>query len=336
MKFATYERGGHTSTGVIDGGRIHRVNGSMRSLVDGGLPLALDIGAEALRRPSIDLGEVTLLAPLQPATMRDFVAFEEHVEGVRRSVDGQEGVVEAWYEAPRFYFTNPYTVSGHGSVIAPPAACTALDFELEVAAVIGKSGSNVEMDEASSHIFGYTILNDWSARDIQRREMQVNLGPAKGKDFANTLGPWIVTADELHTRRDADGFLDIVCRVDVNGQPIGQDSLANMGWSFDALVAYASRDSWVHPGDVLGSGTVGNGGCLAELWGRRGEQTPPPLQKGDVVSMTVEGIGTLTNTVGGSREVPQIPAARVVDHRRIRGLRSGVEPISDALREDFA
>lgn len=324
MKFATYERGGLTSTGVVHGERVYPVKETMQELLNAGLARALDLGTDALDAPSIELREVRLLAPLQPKTMRDFVAFEEHVEGVRRSVDGQEGVVDAWYEAPRFYFTNPYTVSGPGAVIAPPAACRALDFELEVAAVVGESGSNVTMADAHNHIFGYTILNDWSARDIQRREMQVSLGPAKGKDFSNTLGPWIVTADEVHSRRDADGFLDISCTVEVNGQLIGHDSLANMGWSFDALVAYASRDSWVHPGDVLGSGTVGNGGCLAELWGRRGEQTPPPLQTGDVVTMTVVGIGVLENTVGESRAVPEIPTARIVDHPRTRADQADV------------
>ena len=318
MKFATYDYDGVRCTGVVEGDLLHPVGESMQQLLDGGLERALDIGASARAGSSVAVSEVVLLAPLQPKTIRDFVAFEEHVEGVRRSVDGQIGVPDAWYEAPRFYFTNPYTVSGPGAVIAPPEACRDLDFELEVAAVIGKSGSSVTMGDAGTHIFGYTILNDWSARDIQRREMQVSLGPAKGKDFSNTLGPWIVTADEMHNNRDADGFLDISCTVDVNGVRVGHDSLANMGWSFDALVAYASRDSWVHPGDVLGSGTVGNGGCLAELWGLRGEQTPPPLQVGDVVSMTVEGIGTLTNTVGESRPAPSVPAARVVHHLRTR------------------
>ena len=322
MKFATYDYKGTTLSGVVDGDRVWPLDRSMRQLLDAGLDQALVIGAQALQGQAVALTEVILLAPLQPSTIRDFVAFEEHVEGVRRSIDGESGVVDAWYEAPRFYFTNPYTVSGPDAVITPPAACRALDFELEVAAVIGKSGSDVGMNEAAGHIFGYTILNDWSARDLQRREMQVNLGPAKGKDFANTLGPWIVTADEIHALRDADGFLDVLCTVEVNGQRVGHDSLANMGWSFDALVAYASRDSWVHPGDVLGSGTVGNGGCLAELWGRRGEQSPPPLRAGDVVTMTVEGIGTLTNTVGESRAVPDVPAARTVDHARMRDRRS--------------
>ncbi|WP_072805883.1 fumarylacetoacetate hydrolase family protein [Rhodococcoides yunnanense] len=321
MKFATCLHAGAEKSGVVSGRTVHFLDGTMRELIDAGLRHALDLADEALQHDGTDLSDVQLRAPLQPSTMRDFVAFEEHVEGVRRSVDGQEGVVDAWYEAPRFYFTNPYTVTGPDEVIRPPALCQALDFELEVAAVIGKAGSNVTVEAASDHIFGYTILNDWSARDIQRREMQVSLGPSKGKDFANTLGPWIVTADEFENRRDADGFIDIECTVDVNGARIGRDSLANMGWTFEALVAYASRDSYVHTGDVLGSGTIGNGGCLAELWGRSGEQSPPPLHSGDVVTMTVEGIGTLSNVVGQSTPAPPVPAARRSDHSAIRNAR---------------
>ncbi len=323
MKFATYNDGVRPSTGVVNDDRVHPIDGSMQELLAGGLEKALGIGARALTGPSIPLSEITVLAPLQPSTMRDFVAFEEHVEGVRRSVVGQEGVGEAWYEAPRFYFTNLHGFRRR-RVIRPPAACRALDFELEVAAVIGTSGTSVTVDDARNHIFGYTILNDWSARDIQKREMQVSLGPSKGKDFANTLGPWIVTADEFDHHRGEDGFFDVACSVHVNGVLTGHDSLANMGWTFDALVAYASRDSWVHPGDVLGSGTVGNGGCLAELWGRHGEQTPSPLQPGDVVTLTVEGIGTLSNSIGKSRPAPEVPPARVVDHPRTRGEHTGI------------
>ena len=246
-----------------------------------------------------------LLAPLVPATIRDFVAFEEHVEGVRKSIDGVAGVVPEWYEAPTFYFTNPHTVTGTGEVIGIPAGCDDLDFETEVAAVVGRvpgsDGRNLTAAEAHRHIFGYTVLNDWSARDLQRREMKVSLGPCKGKDFANTLGPWIVTADEFEDLHDAEGFLPISMAVEVNGEAIGQDLLSNMGWPFAELVAYASQDSVVRPGDVLGSGTCGSG-CLAELWGRNGAKTPPPLTTGDVVRMTVEGIGTIENTVGTRRE----------------------------------
>jgi len=213
--------------------------------------------------------------------------------------------VPEWYEAPTFYFTNPHTVTGTGEVIGIPAGCEDLDFETEVAAVVGRvpgsDGRNLTAAEAHQHIFGYTVLNDWSARDLQRREMKVSLGPCKGKDFANTLGPWVVTADEFEDRHDAEGFLPISMAVKVNGEAIGQDLLSNMGWPFAELVAYASQDSVVRPGDVLGSGTCGSG-CLAELWGRNGSKMPPPLKTGDVVRMTVEGIGTIENTVGERRE----------------------------------
>ncbi len=146
------------------------------------------------------------------------------------------------------------------------------------------------------------MLNDWSARDLQRREMKVMLGPAKGKDSATTLGPWLVTADELEPYRDDDGFLALDLRAFVNGELVGQDLLSNMGWPFEELIAYASRGTEVRAGDVLGSGTCGNGGCLAELWGRRGRIDPPPLRPGDVVELTVEGIGMVRNrVVAGTR-----------------------------------
>ena len=134
----------------------------------------------------------------------------------------------------------------------------------------GSDGANLTPEAAASHIFGYTIMNDWSARDLQAREMKVRLGPAKGKDFGTSLGPWIVTADELAPFLDDDGFLAVRAEVFVNGELIGEDLVSNMGWPFPELVAYASRNSRVVPGDVLGSGTVGNGGCLGELWGRAG------------------------------------------------------------------
>ena len=259
------------------------------------------------------LADVRLLAPLVPAAIRDFVTFEEHVEGVSAGVEGKSEVVPEWYQAPTFYFTNPHTVLGPGEAVSPPET-ERLDFELELAAVIGgvegSDGANLTAEAAASHIFGYTIMNDWSARDLQAREMKVRLGPATGKDFATTLGPWIVTADEFAGLVDGEGFLPIVMVVFVNGERIGHDLLSNMGWPFGDLVAYASRNSRVVPGDVLGSGTGGNGGCLAELWGRAGELTPPPLAAGDEVVMRVEGIGEIRNVVGVARPVPDIPPAR--------------------------
>jgi 2-keto-4-pentenoate hydratase/2-oxohepta-3-ene-1,7-dioic acid hydratase in catechol pathway len=154
------------------------------------------------------------------------------------------------------------------------------------------------------------IMNDWSARDLQSAEMRVGLGPAKGKDFATTLGPWIVTVDELAGQLDSDGFLDVKASVTVNGVHTGGDRLSHMGWGFNSLVAYASRDSWVRPGDVLGSGTTGGGGCLAELWGRRGKQDPPPLRDGDIVEITVEALGSIRNVVATAPPAPGLPAVR--------------------------
>lgn len=293
-----------------DGLHPFAVRHSMRTLIAAGREV-LDRAADHARAAeAIDLAEVELLAPLEPASVRDFVAFEEHVEGVRRSVDGAVGVPDAWYDAPAFYFTNPHAILGPEAEVPFPAACEARDFELEVAAVIGVGGRSVPPEEAGAYVFGYTILNDWSARDLQGREMQVGLGPAKGKDFATTLGPWIVTADELEPYRDEDGFLDLLCTVSVNGVEVGRDRLSNVGWTFETMIAYASRDSRVVAGDVLGSGTVGNGGCLAELWGRHGSQEPKPLQPGDVVTLEVEGIGTLTNTVGVAPPAPELPPVR--------------------------
>ncbi|MEV8240510.1 fumarylacetoacetate hydrolase family protein [Microbacterium testaceum] len=267
------------------------------------------------------LAEVRLLAPLVPASIRDFVAFEEHVEGVSASVDGKSEVVPEWYEAPTFYFTNPHTVRATGDVVAIPET-QRLDVELELAAVIGAApdsdGENVDAETAARHIFGYTVMNDWSARDLQSREMKVRLGPAKGKDFAMTLGPWIVTADELEPFLDADGFLAVRAELFINGELIGHDLVSNMGWPFPELVAYAARNSIVVPGDVLGSGTVGNGGCLGELWGRRGGLDPRPLEPGDEVRLAIEGVGEIVNVVGERIAVPPVPGARVRSRARSR------------------
>jgi 2-keto-4-pentenoate hydratase/2-oxohepta-3-ene-1,7-dioic acid hydratase in catechol pathway len=313
MRIATVEdTGGAVRCGVVLDDTLFRFPAGTTVLdllrADG----LLDAGDAAVAAgDSVPLAGLRLLPPVEAPTVRDFVAFEEHVEGVVRSVGGDAGVPAEWFEAPTFYFTNPYALIGAHDEVAVPPGCHALDFELEVAAVIGRAGADLSPEQARAHIAGYTILNDWSARDLQRREMKVNLGPAKGKDFASTLGPVLVTADELEPHRDTDGFLRLAMTVQVNGREIGRDLLSNMGWPFEELVGYASRGTWVRPGDVLGSGTCGNGGCLAELWGRSGTQEPPPLEPGDVVTMTVEGLGTIANAVvGGTDPTPVAPARR--------------------------
>ena len=312
MKFATWDNGGLVTAGIVGEHGLHALppGVTILDLVRAGLPAALEAGTAARSAPAVPVAEVRLLPPLAAPTVRDFVAFEEHVEGVVASVGDGTGVVPEWYQAPTFYFTNPYALIGaHDDVPVPPGS-QLLDFELEVAVVVARDGASLSPEQAAEHVFGYTILNDWSARDLQRREMKVSLGPAKGKDSATTLGPWLVTADELEPYRDPDGFLALDMRVSVNGIEVGQDLLSNMGWPFEELIAYASRGTEVRAGDVLGSGTCGNGGCLAELWGRRGELSPPPLQPGDVVEMTVEGIGAIRNRVIPGLDLPPVQAAR--------------------------
>ncbi len=328
MRIARWEIEGRTEEGLVHEGRLvpFPEGTTVAGLLEAGLESALAAGerliAEADRAGGSghEPGAVRLLAPLRPAAIRDFVAFEEHVEGVAVSVDGRGGVPEAWYRYPTFYFTNPHSVLGPDDVVTPPP-CEALDFELEVAAIIGapaRDGSDLTPAEGAAAVFGYTIMNDWSARDVQAREMQVRLGPAKGKDFGTALGPWIVTADEFADLVDDEGFLPLELEARVNGERIGHDLLSNMGWPFGELIAYASRNTRVVPGDVLGSGTAGNGGCLGELWGRNGSRTPPPLVEGDTVTLRVERIGELRGTVGPAREVPEIPPARARRRARSR------------------
>ena len=234
------------------------------------------------------LNQVTLLAPLpQPRTIRDFYAFEAHVKNAR----ARRGLpmLEDWYREPVFYFTNPNAVYGPGAEVPRPSHTAMLDFELEVACVIGRAGINIPAADAHPHIAGYMIMNDWSARDTQRAEMKVGLGPAKGKDFATSFGPWLVTPDELTDRWDgARHNLAMVARI--NGQEVSRGNLADLHFSFGEMIERASRDCMLYPGEIIGSGTVGTG-CLLETG------AAPWLQPGDVVELEVERLGILTNRV---------------------------------------
>lgn len=325
MRIARWSVDGEVGEGFVEGDRVVSFPRRLRvaDVLALGLEAARDLHREVEGETGAALAEVTLLAPVAPASVRDFVAFEEHVEGVSAGVEGKSDVAPEWYDAPTFYFGNPHTILGPADVLHPPVT-ERLDFELEVAVVIGGAPgvgeSNLDAGAAASLIFGYTIMNDWSARDLQAREMKVRLGPSKGKDFGMSLGPWIVTADELEPYLDDDGFLAIRAEVFVNDELIGEDLVSNAGWPFPEFVAYASRNSRVVPGDVLGSGTVGNGGCLGELWGRNGALTPPPLVEGDVVRMVVEGIGELVGRVGAPVTAPAVPRARSRSRARRRAL----------------
>ena len=245
------------------------------------------------RPVGLALNQILLYPPLpRPTSLRDFYAFEAHVATANAN-RGRE-VPPEWYEFPVFYFSNPNAIFGPGETIPYPAFSQALDYELEVACVIGTAGRDIKESDAGAHIFGYTILNDWSARDIQRREMRVGLGPAKGKDFASSLGPWITTPEELTDRATGrPGVYDLVMSARVNGEERSQGNWKDIHYSFGEMIARASTDAYLLPGDVLGSGTVGTG-CLLELTRGQG----PWLAPGDVVSLEIERLGTLENRVG--------------------------------------
>lgn len=241
------------------------------------------------------LDAVTLLPPVpNPPTLRDFYAFEQHVKAAR-ATRGLKMMPE-WYEIPAFYFSNTSELYGHDAAIPYPTHSKALDFELEIACVIGREGKDISVDEAAEFVAGYMIMNDWSARDFQQLEMKVNLGPAKGKDFATSLGPWLVTPDELALRRTGSGAserYDMTMLARVDGEEISHGNFKQIYYGFPQLIAYASRNARLRPGDVVGSGTVGTG-CLLEV----GTGVHAWLQRGETVELEVEGIGVLRNRVG--------------------------------------
>ena len=246
---------------------------------------------------SFSRNEVTLLSPVpRPTSMRDGYAFRQHVEAARRN-RGVEMIPE-FDLFPVFYFTNHNGVIGEGPMQVMPEHLQKLDFELEAAIVIGKKGRNIKASEADSYIAGYTIMNDWSARYLQMEEMKLSLGPAKGKDFATALGPWLVTKDELESKRieseNGDRY-DLSMTCTVNGKELSRGNLKDMTWTFAQLIERASYGVTLMPGDVIGSGTVGTG-CLLELNGSKITDNLW-IKVGDEVTCTIDLLGSLTNTV---------------------------------------
>ncbi|EDL65284.1 fumarylacetoacetate hydrolase family protein [Bacillus sp. SG-1] len=247
-------------------------------------------GLETAGKGVYALDDVTLKAPIpRPVSIRDFYAFEEHVKTARknRGLD----VVPEWYEMPVFYFTNHLAVKGDGDTIHRPKNCRWLDYELEIACVIGKEGRNISKENAEEYIFGYFIMNDWSARDLQREEMKVGLGPAKGKDFATSIGPYIVTKDELGPYREGDRY-DLRMTAKVNGRELSSGNFKSIHYTFAEMIERASADVTLYPGEVFGSGTVGTG-CILEL----GTDVHRWLEPGDNVELEITGLGKLKNEV---------------------------------------
>ncbi len=300
MRWVTFQQADDPDefTGLVVDDRVHvcAPETTLLSLLgdDGEL---LAAAADTVRRDPhnvVNLDVVHLRAPIpRPTTVRDFYAFEQHVRTARQR-RGLE-MDPDWYELPVFYFSNPYAIGGPDEVVAIPPGCAEMDYELEVAAVVGMAGADLDPEDAQRNIAGYCVMNDWSARDVQRREMKLSMGPVKGKDFATSIGPMLVTPDELDDVR-RDRSFDLAMTASVNGVEYSRASLADVYWSFGEMLAYASRGTRVEPGDMIGSGTCGTG-CILELSMVHGHERYPWLQPGDVVELSVERLGTLRNRV---------------------------------------
>jgi 2-keto-4-pentenoate hydratase/2-oxohepta-3-ene-1,7-dioic acid hydratase in catechol pathway len=308
MKLATFTRGGHMSIGVVDtaqnrildlaeasrlaSGEAHSAFASMLALIDAaapGLERARKLAAQWPVAASQPLGSVRLLAPIpQPRQMRDCLTFELHLRNAIAQSEKRTGVKrpfpEVWFQQPIYYKTNRFSIVGHETDVVWPAYSNWMDYELELACVIGKTGKDITPDKAMQHVFGFTVFNDFSARDAQIAEMAAQLGPAKGKDFdtGNSLGPWIVTLDEV-----GDPY-NLAMDARINGERWGGGNSGSMHHKWPAILAHISNSETLHAGEIVGSGTVGTG-CGLEL-GRQ-------LQEGDVVELEIEKIGVLRNRV---------------------------------------
>jgi len=297
MKFVRFASpGAAPRVGVVDG-EIYRVitgESDLIPLIQQGADALAAAGSAALDSgESVDPTSVQNLSPIAtPPTFRDFYAFEQHVKA-GRTWRGLE-MDPLWYQIPVFYFSNPYAFRGEGEVPMTPGAQN-FDFELEVAAIVGKAGADLTPEEGEDAVIGYAILNDWSGRDIQHEEMKLSMGPVKGKDTSTSLGPWFVTKDELEPFRTDTGF-ERVMTSSVNGVEYSRANWSDVYFSFGEMVSYASRGTEVRPGDVIGSGTCGTG-CILELSRTHSSEEFPWLEPGDEVVVTIEGLGTQRSTI---------------------------------------
>lgn len=320
MKFISFDDQGRSAIGLVHDQKSYRLSvlqphlphdmTEFLSLGEMGMQQARDahqqIIAGEFKPEALITHEIRLLAPVpRPTSCRDGYAFRQHVAAARRN-RGVDMIAE-FDQYPIFYFTNHRSVQGPGAIRCMPDHFRQLDFELEVAVVIGKPGRNIRAAEADQYIAGYTIMNDMSARTLQMEEMLLNLGPAKGKDFSTVIGPWLVTPDELEPYRCAppaghigSAFrLDMVCRV--NGVEVSRGNMGDMDWTFAEIIERCAYGVDLVPGDVIGSGTVGTG-CFLELNGTGKRLNPDGfvpqwLQEGDQVDLEVTGLGLLRNHI---------------------------------------
>jgi 2-keto-4-pentenoate hydratase/2-oxohepta-3-ene-1,7-dioic acid hydratase in catechol pathway len=305
MPWATVDFHGRPRIGVVHDDAVHLVDDA-RTMIDllGAGPGARTELARSLRdRPAdvVQLDEVVLHAPVpRPPAIRDALCFLDHMRGCLRALGRSDQLPPVWDEVPAFYFANPSCVLGPTEDVPVSPGSRWFDLELEVAAVIGQPGRDIDPADAEQHIAGYTFFCDWSARDLQLRDLELGLGQAKGKDSGITLGPWLVTAEEVEDRR-RDGRLDLQVAATVNGTTLAAGSTADMDWTFAEVIAFVSRGSDLLPGDVIGSGTV-PGGCLLEH-AVDGLAEARWLTPGDVVSLHGPELGRTEQRIVAGADV---------------------------------
>jgi 2-keto-4-pentenoate hydratase/2-oxohepta-3-ene-1,7-dioic acid hydratase in catechol pathway/glyoxylase-like metal-dependent hydrolase (beta-lactamase superfamily II) len=315
MRWVTYrdtDSSAGERTGVLSGDSIHAMPPGMTllELIGRGADGLRQAGEDALRSASAvaRLDEVTLLAPIpRPPSIRDSLCFLDHMRNCQAALGAGRVLADSWYRIPAFYFACPATVLGpYDDVLAAPGSAWQ-DFELEIAAVIGPGGKDLTVEQAERAIIGYMIFNDWSARDLQQLESQLAIGQGKGKDSGVTLGPYLVTPDELEPYRRG-GKLDLRVTALVNDAVIGSGSTAQMDWTFGEVISYVSRGVTLVPGDVIGSGTVPTCTLVEHLNPAALESFPGWLRDGDVVTLRVEGLGETRQTVRASAAPHPLPA----------------------------
>ncbi len=317
MKLVSYWQQGSTKLGAIVNDQVYAlqdVNKQLPNDINAFLRLGVSVREETHEKLISLLEKSGSIAPVQdyqlmapvphPTSCRDGYAFRQHVEAARRNrgVD----MIQEFDQYPIFYFTNHNAIQGPGAIYCMPDHFQQLDFELEIAIVIGKEGKNIKAKDADEYIAGFTIMNDLSARKLQMEEMLLNLGPAKGKDFSTVIGPWLVTPDELKSylvpakKGHVGNNYNLSMKCWVNDQLVSEGNVKDMDWTFAEIIERCSYGVTIYPGDVIGSGTVGTG-CFLELNGtgklKDANYTPQWLQPNDVVTMSIDGLGTLENTI---------------------------------------
>jgi 2-keto-4-pentenoate hydratase/2-oxohepta-3-ene-1,7-dioic acid hydratase in catechol pathway len=305
MRWVTYRSGSQSRIGLVADGKVHGGSGELTLLhvIEQGADFMRDTGARILAQPDevLDYDQADLLLPFRPPTIRDAAGFLQHLRNNARVLGND--LDPRFNQYPPFYFANAASAVGPGAPIRTPAGTEQLDFELEIGAVIGKPGGDISVQDARDHIAGYLIFCDWSARDLHMAERGL-FAPMKGKDFANSLGPMLVTPDELADRSSVKGY-DLRMTAYVNGEQVSEGNWSQVDWDFPDMIAFASRNVELIPGEIIGSGTVPSG-CLLEAYSHDPDTFRGWLHPGDEIVLQMERLGELRHSILPSKPIQRL------------------------------